>query len=374
MLVIAKNSWFRISKRSNIVRRNKAMIFLNLPSDCITQLLTEWLTLKDLGQMHTAVAGSEDAGAFVQELTRKECVFNGGDWNSKFTGFYRWVLRYSVNLRRIHLSSNSLTMIEVQRLVQLQQDHMQELVVDYVDKDIEEELTHSLSESSSLKSLHILGMQASSSVVCVFFKRIANPWKILVISLCYCSGVTFDVLVCIAEKCVNVQKLQLDNCPNIEDCCVEDTIGFKELKELSLMSCPSLGDQTLHFITRYCSKLTSLELSYIPITDNGISLLATSLHNLRQLKVEMDDRESACTTKGIQQLVEVSPRLEVLDLDCDGCYQDVLNAIIKSCPNFHSLILYERSDTGGLSDREIKEFTDKTPKLQKCSRYFSLES
>lgn len=166
-------------------------------------------------------------------------------------------------------------------------------------------------------SLVSLGLQDCQRLTDESLKYISQGLQTIEsINLSFCVSVTDSGLKYLARM-PNLKELNLRSCDNISD------IGMAYLTEggctvttLDVSFCDKIGDQALNHLSQGLFHLRSLSLNHCQITDDGLTRIAKSLHDLETLNI---GQCSKVTDKGLQSLAEYLHNLIAIDLY--GCTQ-----------------------------------------------------
>jgi len=127
-----------------------------------------------------------------------------------------------------------------------------------------------------------------------------NADAITTISLMYCRGITNATLMCIADKCTQLETLRVDGCDMISDAGITDVAKKNnKLRNLNYSYCTRVTDAALEVITNECQQLEGLyangcghsklpfdfgtklpNLTGLDLRNNNISILPESLGQL----------------------------------------------------------------------------------------------
>lgn len=147
------------------------------------------------------------------------------------------------------------------------------------------------------------------------------------INLSFCVSITDGGLKYLAQM-PQLEELNLRSCDNISD------IGMAYLTEggctvtsLDVSFCDKIGDQALNHLSQGLFQLRSLSLNHCQITDEGITRIAKSLHDLEILNIGQCNK---VTDKGLQTLAEHLQNLVAIDLyGCTGLTPQAIDTIMK---------------------------------------------
>ncbi|CAD7077420.1 unnamed protein product [Hermetia illucens] len=136
------------------------------------------------------------------------------------------------------------------------------------------------------------------------------------VNLSFCVSITDGGLKHLARM-PNLRELNLRSCDNISDIGMAYlTEGTSSLTSLDVSFCDKIGDQALNHISQGLFHLRSLSLNQCHITDEGLSRVAKSLHDLEVLNIGQCSR---ITDAGLQMLADELVNLKAIDLY--GCTQ-----------------------------------------------------
>ncbi|KAL3285526.1 hypothetical protein HHI36_000057 [Cryptolaemus montrouzieri] len=161
------------------------------------------------------------------------------------------------------------------------------------------------------QSLEFLGLQDCQRLSDEALKHVTGLTSLTAINLSFCVSITDSGLKHLA-KMTNLKELNLRSCDNISD------IGMAYLAEggstiscLDVSFCDKIGDQALVHISQGLFSLRSLSLSACQISDEGLSKVASALHELETLNIGQCSR---VTDKGLQTIADALTRLKCIDL------------------------------------------------------------
>ncbi|KAH6765719.1 RNI-like superfamily protein [Perilla frutescens var. hirtella] len=169
----------------------------------------------------------------------------------------------------------------------------------------------------------------------------------------------------------NLEKLYMARCRLVSDIgigCI--AVGCKKLKLICLRWCVRVTDLGVGLIANKCRDLRALDLSYLPITDKGLSPVL-QLQNLKELTLVgcpgIDD-------DSLKNMKQGSKSLEVLDISyCSNISFNGLVSLINDAKLLHQLNLaYCFSVTSDLAKCFYKMSELQIIKLDGCRVSFAL--
>ncbi|XP_047954986.1 F-box/LRR-repeat protein 3-like [Salvia hispanica] len=180
-----------------------------------------------------------------------------------------------------------------------------------------------------------------------------------------------DAAAAAVAEARNLEKLWMGRCRLVSDIgigCI--AVGCKKLKLVCLKWCVRITDLGVALLANKCTLLRALDLSYLPITDKGLSPVL-QLKNLKELALVgcpgIDD-------DSLKHLKQASKSLEVLDVSyCSNVSCNGIASLINDADSLHHLnIAYCFSVTLDLSKCFYKLSELQTIKLDGCHVPFAL--
>lgn len=164
-------------------------------------------------------------------------------------------------------------------------------------------------------ALEYLGLQDCQRLTDEALKHVADGLPSLkIINLSFCVSITDGGLKHIA-KMQSLRELNLRACDNISDIGIAYlTEGGSKVLTLDVSFCDKIGDQALTHISQGLFHLKSLSLSACTITDDGLTQITKSVHELEILNIGQCHRITDSSLKAIsEQLVNLKA------IDLYGC-------------------------------------------------------
>lgn len=160
----------------------------------------------------------------------------------------------------------------------------------------------SLSTFTALHQLHHLILRSCWQIRAtsdeVHFRALSNLRSLNL----YCCGAITDASLQLFAPCHNLEELELCACTRLTDVALEYIVRFlPKLHTLSLSGCSRLTDEGMALLSAGASQgssLTSLDISYLEITDKSLEFVGT-LCQLKRLDLE---HNAKITDDGVQQL------------------------------------------------------------------------
>lgn len=161
------------------------------------------------------------------------------------------------------------------------------------------------------QSLEYLGLQDCQRLSDEALKYATGLTSLKSINLSFCISITDSGLKHLA-KMTNLRELNLRSCDNISDIGMAYLAeGGSRISSLDVSFCDKIGDQALVHISQGLFNLKSLSLSACQISDEGLSKVASTLHDLETLNIGQCSR---VTDKGLTTIAEALTRLKCIDL------------------------------------------------------------
>lgn len=266
---------------------------------------TEYPNLKVLDLSLCKQISDQGLGKIAQHLKNLEVLELGGCCNLTNTGLLliAWGLR---KLKRLNLRSCwSISDIGIGHLAGLSRD-----------------------TAEGNLELEYLGLQDLPNLSDEALRNIAQGLTSLKsINLSFCVFVTDSGLKHLAKMPL-LEELNLGSCDNISDIGMAYlTEGGSTISSLDVSFCEKIGDQALSHISQGLFHLKSLSLNHCQITDDGLSRISKSLHDLETLNIGQCDR---ITDKGLESLAMYLLNLNAIDLyGCTEITRKGLEIIMK---------------------------------------------
>uniref|UniRef100_UPI00398EFF7F uncharacterized protein isoform X2 n=1 Tax=Pristiophorus japonicus TaxID=55135 RepID=UPI00398EFF7F len=165
--------------------------------------------------------------------------------------------------------------------------------------------------SSRLYRLLVNGCQLTDESINILIKKHRTSLRELEVFGCH--ALSAHCLSYMAQKCPNLQVLNVGRLPKITTACLIQMVTcLKNLIVLNLSGLNAVHDHVVHHIVRQCPKMDRLILSSCPqLTDVSLFEIGTYLPTIRHLDV------SGCkkvTDTGVQALAMSCHKLQYLDL------------------------------------------------------------
>ncbi|XP_058058999.1 F-box/LRR-repeat protein 14 [Anopheles bellator] len=174
-------------------------------------------------------------------------------------------------------------------------------------------------------ALEFLGLQDCQRLSDEALRHIAQGLTSMrSINLSFCVSVTDSGLKHLARM-PHLEELNLRACDNISDIGMAYlTEGCSSIATLDVSFCDKVADQAMVHISQGLFQLRSLSLSACQITDEGLSRIAKSLHDLETLNIGQCSR---ITDRGLELVAEELVNLRAIDLY--GCTRLTPSALQK---------------------------------------------
>lgn len=108
------------------------------------------------------------------------------------------------------------------------------------------------------------------------------------LNLSGCNGVSEESVAFLAKRCQKLESLVLDNCPLLNDICVQYIANLHNLRNLSLEKCSLVSDEGVIPVVQSCQFLEDLNLNNMrSITDLTLDAIGKNCSMLKSLKIEV---------------------------------------------------------------------------------------
>lgn len=322
---------------------------MDLPSEMLSEVLCNWLELKALVQLDSAMCNHQSRSTLLGLFSSRLCIFDStvvfesaqivkwfrskklqvssiriGDLYPEMANYFRL---HSASIRHVECqSSRSLSIVAI---------HVRNLVaLIYQKSTAVSELSDIIWVNSHLKELRLEGI---SQFNIENLHELSLP-HLLILSLWVtpCNDVLLSMLV---RTTAVLKKIEIGHCELVTD---KGAIAIAQhcpqLRSLGLCALP-ISDGAVMRITKLCPSIRSLDLtSNRMITDIGVRAIAENLKHLRCLSVSKCTRLSDVS---IQHLTQYSAsKLQVLHaVKLRSVRVDVLIALLRNCPHLRTLSL-----------------------------------
>lgn len=99
-----------------------------------------------------------------------------------------------------------------------------------------------------------------------------------------CLGITDDAITAISRACINLRFVKLEYCDQLSDAGIGSLANCAQLKELEIMACDGVSDETLQRVAAGCSDLVAFRATGCDyISDTGVISLVNSCTLLSSL-------------------------------------------------------------------------------------------
>jgi ribosomal silencing factor RsfS len=199
-------------------------------------------------------------------------------------------------------------------------------------------------------------------------------WKLTSLDVTCCNTyMTDELIIQVAQKCVYLKYLCVDNCWRLTDASIIAVARrCRQLTSLDVAAC-SLTDASIIAVAAGCGHLQSLNVEFCTsLTDASIIAVAEGCGQLKSLNVEfctsLTDASIIAVAKGRGQLTSLNvagcnltdasiiavaqrcPKLTSLDVAACSLTDTSIIAVAQSCPNLTSL---DVAAIGKLTDSSI---------------------
>ncbi|XP_063724024.1 F-box and leucine-rich repeat protein 13-like [Symsagittifera roscoffensis] len=137
------------------------------------------------------------------------------------------------------------------------------------------------------------------------------------------------------SRLTKLEQLDLFSCSNISDLSIIHTFRLPNLKQLNLSMCTHITDASVEVLCMHCKSIERLNLSYTPVTDDGVKLISKYLKILRALILT---NCMAITDSAVGYLEAYAYQLTELDVSlCPGITIEQINHFQHNVTTVHSI-------------------------------------
>lgn len=327
-------------------------LLLDIPCDVLGEVFCNWLDIKSLCRIDSAVCSREERPRLLKILSSNHCILerNGQNGFSFIKGSVEWLTKRMVQLSRVDIEASSNELSKYLRLFSKSIRHVCCLNNEGIDlvavscRNLESFACMKLSVKPNLSAvlefntnLQELRLEAVQDLVVTHFDGICLPrLRLLSLKGTVCDDALLTSLVVTTEK---LQHVQIGGCDHITDnglivlarhCQLLRSVGLRRLR---------MSDTALELLVQLCPCIENLDLrENIVLTDTGVFSVVSRLRGLRRVSL------SSCTSLtdiSLEHLVRFSAQsLQWLDIvEWPQVRVDVLVRLLKQCDQLHTLCL-----------------------------------
>jgi hypothetical protein len=331
-----------VSNRSNKVqsgnqkeRNPNRNVLHHLSNEILCHVFSECLTLQDVSRCDVAISNHTDRSVFLACIGSEGCIWPGDLERTSSTDEISWISHRDIKIR--YLKCKKVTN-DISGKIAGFGNYLHGLTIGdryFTDKD----MIRITNGCPNLKKLYLVdkinkGMEGTM--------------------------LTNISIINLAEKCSNLEELDLMHNENITDVSIFK-IGEKcpAIKRLHLLNCDNITDASIISLGESHPCLEDLDLSFNPdITDHSMSkLLADVCPTIRKLNLY----GSLITDISIKKLGAGCPHLTFLNLcDCSNLTDTSICKVADGCPNLECITIMDCHD---VTDIGICELARKCPQL-----------
>jgi len=336
---VAQFQSFRVSDQEPI--QTIMNHFIALPSCLLSEIFNQWIELKDVARLDSALCDKTMRPTFLNLLSSAECIVETERENSSNT-FLSWLLIRAVKVRYFYISRD----VDEELGVQYMKKHgslVTKIVRERVysqggkSKDFGLKIVKQAFNHGNLVSLKCYNLSAASldeilsrcesvrelRVGMSFEARSAQTVNHHVllpsISDLYVSG-NQDNALSVISLCPNLRKLSL--CAHIADPCVAKMA--EKCRHLKFLCLRGVRSTEFTAVATLCTDIVNLDLSFTAVTDDAMEGVAENLKHLRRLNIQ---RCVALTNASLQSLAH--HRVATLEaLWLSGSYRITSEAVL----------------------------------------------
>ena len=147
------------------------------------------------------------------------------------------------------------------------------------------------------------------------------------------TSITDAAIIAIADNCADLEDLAVNGCENITDAALR-VVRLPKLTNLDLEDCPDISDAGLIELSRQCTALKSLRISYASITDAAVSAVARNCPDIEVLDID----DTGVTVASVLAIAR-APNLKSLNCYAPNCIltDEALYALGRGCKKLERL-------------------------------------
>ncbi len=313
------------------------MILDRLPTDLIREMYSEWLLLKEVAKLDSAVCSETFRKWFTGQLI--ELPNHNTEDHDMRRNCLDWVIVRKIKLTKVILASK----ICYDGSRQLTEKRELNLSKKYNGR-FRKDCLHLSLRFNPAPELVSWFVQSSTKLTSVNFTRNNK------------SVVNDDLLFQIAECCPSLQTLTLDHLQHISDAGVS-----RVAEKCSLLNCLSMdgtrvGNVAIAIVSQRCAHLTALSMrNCLELSSVGIASLATCV-STRVMILNLDRLQVLATSLNSLSnlLIHCGSTLRSLGLCQVRCGINMLDRLSESCKNLLTLDLSDCFQSTGSFDTLLK--------------------
>ena len=240
------------------------------------------------------------------------------------------LMAYCPSLRSIHLmSSRTLTDSAVAAMVRMYPG-LVELRLANVEKLTDDALR---AIAQHLPKLHRLWLEESELISDAGVVELVQKCTELKDVDLSSTSITDAAIIAIADNCADLEDLAVNGCENITDAALR-VVRLPKLTNLDLEDCPDISDAGLIELSRQCTALKSLRISYASITDAAVSAVARNCPDIEVLDID----DTGVTVASVLAIAR-APNLKSLNCYAPNCIltDEALYALGRGCKKLERL-------------------------------------
>lgn len=341
------------------------MLFLDLPSDYLTHLFSEWLDMKDLGTLDSGFTHCQRRESFLRELSRSEVVCSGrvdlaeDDALAANTRniYYRWLTRRNIKVKILEIGLDTTIMSILSSIMDQNADHLETLIFLFNPKTFSD---YGRMFSRLLKLRHVYFGKMKVALYTTLFNSFSFPEKMIALDFHSVDGLTAKELSIASSVCRNLQKLSLSRCNSL---LVEgvDGLDFQfDLRRFRICDCDNVSDNLIKCLLSKCYQLKNLDFESVDISDITLQFVSERALCLENLAII--DSSLLCSSDEAAKLIDRCPVLDTLELQCRGDFCDILWNAAKRCLKLARLRLYDSCGVY-INNGVMMDYLAKAPQL-----------
>lgn len=332
----------------------------SLPSDLLISLLDEWLDIRDVGRLDSALCSNEPRKEFLRCLSSKGFVVKVASQYGDKSNVLRWVSLRDARVNELQCCGN-FYLEDYNKLSHNLRAHLSTIFV-HPQCVLNGSGLHSL--VSCFPSLGVLKISQSlnqlvGTDLLTILPLLSN---LKTLHLSQITQITNDCVYNIANCCPALENIQLVNCREIHPTCTFGLLSrLPMLKSIRVESCYGKSEDDFgENVSPLFSRLETLELVYCwYMSEVALSRLLTFCPNLTSLTV----RGTVLSSRTVELIASKFPRLQSLYLGASHSLSDDHLRILVGKFSSNLLVL-DASYCSKVSDSGLKVITDVIQQLQ----------
>lgn len=341
------------------------VIFLKFPSDYLTHLFSEWMKVKELGSLDSAMTNHRRRQSFLWELSRKVLICSGRlNWKrsavvdaTTLNTYHYWLHCRLVKINALEFDLCTANVADVINALDRNTDNLECLFLDFNPK---------LSDDYGLPFCGLSKLQR------VFFGRmfietvlnvlsgLSFPEKLVELELRAVDRLTLKKLSLITSISKGLQKLTLSDCDYLHNRDVSNLEFHLNLVSFHMVNCSHIDDDMINMLLAECLRLKNVQFDSVDrLTDLTLQFLSERSSLLESFSLV--DYSLWCSSAAAVMLIDRCPSLTTLELYCEGDFDEILRTTALRCSKLTHLRLYDGSGTD-ISSSAMTYLLSKTPK------------